>query len=52
VTDSIHLLEFIERKKNFPLRKNKLDFEKGATVMLNDYRQSYSGRISLELPSI
>jgi ribosome biogenesis GTPase A len=52
VTDSIHLLEFIARKKNFPLRKNKLDFEKAATVMLNDYRQGYLGRISLELPSI
>ena len=52
VTDSINLIEFIARKKNFPPRKDKLDFEKAATLMLNDYRQGYLGRISLETPSI
>ena len=48
--DSIKLLEFIATKKNFPLRNHVIDIEKAATVLLNDYRQGYLGRISLESP--
>jgi len=48
--DSIKLLEFIAKKKNFPLRNHLLDLEKAATILLNDYRQGYLGRISLESP--
>jgi len=48
--DSIKLLEFIATKKNFPLRNHVVDIEKAATVLLNDYRQGYLGRISLESP--
>ena len=50
VVDSIKLLEFIASKKNFPLRNHLLDIEKAATVLLNEYRQGYLGRISLESP--
>ena len=50
VVDSIKLLEFIARKKNLPLRNHLLDIEKAATILLNDYRQGYLGRISLESP--
>ena len=50
VVDSIRLLEFIANKKNFPLRNHLLDIEKAATVLLNEYRQGYLGRISLETP--
>lgn len=49
--DSIKLLEFIATKKNFPLRNHVIDIEKAAIVLLNDYRQGYLGRISLESPS-
>ena len=46
--DSIKLLEFIATKKNFPLRNHVIDIEKAAIILLNDYRQGYLGRISLE----
>jgi len=48
--DSIELLEFIAKKKNFPLRNHLLDIEKAAIVLLNDYRQGYLGKISIESP--
>jgi ribosome biogenesis GTPase A len=48
--DSIKLLEFIAKKKNFPLRNHQLDLEKAAIVLLNDYRQGSLGMISLESP--
>jgi ribosome biogenesis GTPase A len=48
--DSIELLEFIAKKKNFPLRNHLPDLEKAATILLNDYRQGYLGKISLESP--
>jgi ribosome biogenesis GTPase A len=48
--DSIELLEFIAKKKNFPPRNHLPDLEKAAIVLLNDYRQGLLGRISLETP--
>jgi ribosome biogenesis GTPase A len=48
--DGIRLLEFIAKKKNFPLRNYLPDLEKAATVLLNDYRHGLLGRISLESP--
>jgi ribosome biogenesis GTPase A len=48
--DSIELLEFIAKKKNFPLRNHLPDIEKAAIVLLNDYRQGYLGKISIESP--
>jgi ribosome biogenesis GTPase A len=48
--DSIELLEFIAKKKNFPLRNHLPNLEKAATVLLNDYRQGYLGKISIESP--
>ena len=48
--DSIELLEFIAKKKNFPLKKHLPDIERAATILLNDYRQGLLGRISLETP--
>ncbi len=48
--DSVELLEFIARKKNFPLKNDLLDLEKAAIVLLNDYRQGYLGKISIESP--
>jgi ribosome biogenesis GTPase A len=50
IIDSIKLLEFIAKKKNFPLRNHQLDLEKAAIVLLNDYRQGSLGMISLESP--
>ena len=48
--DSIELLEFIAQKKNFPPRNHLPDLEKAAIVLLNDYRQGYLGKISIESP--
>ena len=48
--DSIELLEFIAKKKNFPLRNHLPDIEKAAIILLNDYRQGYLGKISIESP--
>ncbi|CAM8392716.1 COG1161 Predicted GTPases [Candidatus Methylopumilus planktonicus] len=48
--DSIALLEFIAKKKNFPLRNHLPDIKKAAIVLLNDYRQGYLGKISIESP--
>ena len=48
--DSIELLDFIAKKKNFPLRNHLPDLEKAAIVLLNDYRHGLLGRISLETP--
>ena len=48
--DSIELLEFIAKKKNFPPRNHLPDLEKAAIVLLNDYRQGLLGRISIETP--
>lgn len=48
--DSIELLEFIAKKKNFLLRNQLPDIEKAAIVLLNDYRQGYLGKISIESP--
>ena len=50
VTDSIKLLEFIARKKSFPLRNHLPDLDKASTVLLNEYRQGYLGPISLDSP--
>jgi ribosome biogenesis GTPase A len=48
--DSIELLAFIAKKKNFPPRNHLPDLEKAAIVLLNDYRQGYLGKISIESP--
>jgi ribosome biogenesis GTPase A len=49
--DSFGLLEFIAKKKKFPLRNHLADLEKAATILLNDYRQGKIGLISLERPA-
>jgi len=48
--DSIELLETIAKKKKLPLNKGLLDTRKVATMLINDYRNSMLGRISLESP--
>jgi len=50
IIDSIKLLEFIAKKKKFPLRNHLFDLEKASIVLLNEYRQGLLGRISLESP--
>jgi len=49
--DAISLLELIANKKGFPLKNHGVDLEKAATTLLNDYRQGFLGRISLETPT-
>ena len=49
--DAINLLEYIAKKKGFPLKNHLLDLEKASTTLLNDYRQGSLGRITLETPS-
>ncbi len=50
IIDSIHLLEVISKKKNLPLNKGGLNTRKAATMLINDYRNSLLGKISLESP--
>jgi ribosome biogenesis GTPase A len=50
IRDSIDLLETIAKKKKLPLNKGLLDTRKVATLLINDYRNSLLGRISLESP--
>ncbi len=49
--DAIQLLEWIAKKKGFPLKNHGADLERAASTLLNDYRQGLLGRISLETPS-
>ena len=48
--DGIGLLEWIAKKKGFPLKNHLIDLERASTILLNDYRQGSLGRISLETP--
>ncbi|MFM8491996.1 MAG: GTPase, partial [Candidatus Methylopumilus sp.] len=49
--DAIQLLEWIAKKKGFPLKNHGVDLERAASTLLNDYRQGLLGRMSLETPS-
>ena len=49
--DAIQLLEWIAKKKGFPLKNHGADLERAASTLLNDYRQGLLGRMSLETPS-
>ena len=49
-TDGINLLEWIAKKKGFPLKNHLIDLERASGILLNDYRQGALGRISLESP--
>jgi ribosome biogenesis GTPase A len=48
--DGIALLELIAKKKGFPLKNHGIDMERAAITLLNDYRQGFLGRMSLETP--
>ena len=49
--DAIQLLEWIAKKKGFPLKNHCVDLERAASTLLNDYRQGLLGRMSLETPA-
>jgi ribosome biogenesis GTPase A len=48
--DAINLLEWIAKKKGFPLKNHIIDLERPSVTLLNDYRQGLLGRITLETP--
>ena len=48
--DAINLLEWIAKKKGFPLKNYLIDLERASATLLNDYRQGSLGRITLETP--
>jgi ribosome biogenesis GTPase A len=48
--DAVGLLEYIANKKKYLLKHNKIDLQKAANTLLNDYRQGILGNISLETP--
>ena len=48
--DAINLLEWIAKKKGFPLKNHIIDLERSSVTLLNDYRQGLLGRITLETP--
>jgi ribosome biogenesis GTPase A len=48
--DAINLLEWIAKKKGFPLKNHLVDVERASATLLNDFRQGSLGRITLETP--
>jgi ribosome biogenesis GTPase A len=46
--DAIDLLQAIASKKGYPLKNKRIDTERAAVTLLNDYRQGLLGRVSLE----
>jgi len=48
--DGIGLLEWIAKKKGFPLKNHLIDLERASITLLNDYRQGLLGRVTLETP--
>ena len=48
--DGVAVIEGIARRRGFRARGGEVDFEKAATVLLQDYRDGALGRISLETP--
>ncbi len=49
--DGVAVVEGIARRRGFRVRGGEADFEKAATVLLQDYRDGALGRISLETPA-
>ena len=49
--DAIALIEWIAKKKGFPLKNHGIDMERAASTLINDYRQGMLGQISLETPA-
>ena len=43
-------MEWIAKKKGFPLKNHIIDLERPSVTLLNDYRQGLLGRITLETP--
>ena len=48
--DGVELLELIAAQKGYPLRNHHVNTERASIALLNDYRQGFLGRISLESP--
>ena len=48
--DGVAVVEAIAKKRGFRMRGGEPDFEKAATVLLQDYRDGVLGRVSLETP--
>ena len=48
--DAIKLLEDIAKYRGYPMKRNSFDILKASEALINDYRQGYLGRITLETP--
>jgi len=49
--DATQFLEVMAKRKGLPMKNHRIDLEKAAITLLNDYRQGLIGRISLESPT-
>lgn len=49
--ESLEILEKISKRKGFLLKDNEIDYERGANLLLKDFRNGNLGNISLEIPS-
>ncbi len=50
-TDPVEIMEFIGRKRGCLLKKNEIDYEKVARIVLDEFRKGTIGQITLETPS-
>lgn len=50
-TDPVEIMEFIGRKRGCLLKKNEIDYEKVARIVLDEFRKGTIGLITLETPN-
>ncbi|MBF4691710.1 ribosome biogenesis GTPase YlqF [Fusibacter ferrireducens] len=49
-SEAVEIMEWIGRKRGCLLKKNEVDYEKVARIVLDEFRKGIIGKISLELP--
>ena len=49
--DCLNILELVARKRGCILKGNEIDYERVATLILNDFRKGALGRITFSLPN-
>ena len=50
-TDPVEIMEWIGRKRGCLLKRNEIDYEKVARIVLDEFRKGTIGKMSLEVPS-
>lgn len=50
-SEPVEIMEYIGRKRGCLLKKNEIDYEKVARIVLDEFRKGTIGKMSLEVPS-